>query len=193
MKMVQRFQARNFSRQLMILIAATAITLTANIARAGATAPAILSLTEVSSSMLTATYNGPSGNSAFTVLNTSPDHWSITFISDIRFNAENFPLDWEEPEDPTNSANEITFNDNINTLFVVSDLVADAMPNNTVSPVVGFEDSQNGFANIAIQFNDLGDAQAPTGVPDTGSTLGMLTLASISLLGLSRFRSLRLA
>jgi hypothetical protein len=177
----------------MILIAAIAITLTANIARAGETAPATLTLTESSPSILSATYNGPSGNSAFSVQNTSPDHWTLT-INNPEISFQDFNFFWEEPEDPVNSANQVFHSTEINSnqIFVISDLVADAFPNNTTSPVVGFEDSQFGFADINIKFNDLGD-QAPTGVPDTGSTLCMLTLASISLLGLNRFRSLRLA
>jgi hypothetical protein len=173
----------------MMVVAASAAS-----AYAGVEQTFDLVLTEISSTNLSLSYNGPVGPSAFTVINTSADHWSITINSNDLFFSD-FIWDWQEPEDPINSANEVSHSTqvNSNTIFVVSDLIADALPNNTPAPTfVGFEDSTQ-FGNIRLTFNDLGDTQPPSGVPDSGSTLGLFAVAAAVVLGASRIRSLQLA
>jgi hypothetical protein len=85
-----------FARLPMLIIGTLAVA-AATSTFGGVTQPtATLTLTEFSSSLLTATYDGPSGPSAFTVMNTSPDHWTISFDSNtFDWDSEVFPIDWQ--------------------------------------------------------------------------------------------------
>jgi hypothetical protein len=193
--------------KLVILSAVIAVGFRSGTAYAGETNIFDLVLTENSSTSLSLSYNGLAGPAAFTILNTSPDHWSIQVInSDVEFS--DFSYDWQEPEE-ANEINEVShFRPNFQPsgpvqgdfLFVTSDLnlLMDSggpvLPNNTAAPLfVGFEDSSQ-FGNIRLTFNDLAQLSegGPT-VPDKGSTLGLLGLAVAGLLGASRIRFARMA
>jgi hypothetical protein len=149
-----------------------------------------LTLTENSSTSLTLTYTGPGGSSAFSVLNTSPDKWTIQVLSntitlsDVEFN-------FQEPENP-NEVNDVLHDSTISKdIFVTSDSTVLLDSPTAVPPIPGVIGTDNG-ALIFLFFNDLaGPAEAVTGVPETGATLGLMALSLTALLGLARFRSAR--
>jgi len=199
------FQASLWRHYLLIALIATAIGAGPGRALAEVSPTFDLILTENSSTSLSLSYNGPAGPSAFTVLNTSPDHWSIQ-VTDPDLDFFNFSYDWQEPEE-AGKINEVfhsapTFLTNGpapgNFLFVTSDLDllmdngGPVLPNNTAAPLfVGFDDSSQ-FGEIRLTFNDLAQqSETAPSVPDTGSTLGTLGLAVAGLLGASRIRFAR--
>lgn len=60
-----------------------------------------ITLTELSSTVLTATYNGP--GATFSVVLNSPDFWTVTFAPTpgSTFSLDSsFIFDWTEPENP---------------------------------------------------------------------------------------------
>ena len=156
-----------------------------------------LVLTENSSTSLTLTYNGPAGVGAFSVNPTGSDTWSISVTQ--MFGSPsfmNFSNDWVEPEDPTQAfINEVFYSGDFpNTIFVRSDLnilldqLGTVSPNDTPYAIAVGTDSG---LPIFLTFNDLAqsaEAAPSQGVPDSGSTLGLLALASLGLLGVSQVR-----
>ena len=157
--------------------------------------PHDLQITEVSSSTLTVTDNG--SMTGISVMNTSPDRWTVTLPYSMTtiFNTvewtEETPFVFGGPQVP---ANDVTLTNNSSTFSVVSDI-----PNTTSTPIpnghpaFGFigRDTTN-QSEVDMTFHDNGDA-ATTGVPETGSALGLLVLSLIALLGAKRLRSLRSA
>ena len=160
-----------------------------------------LVLTELSDTELMLTYNGPGENSAFNVINNDPDFWTVQIVSkNITLDA--FTSDWEEPEDPTGMlVNEVVHEEPVDHVVpdsfnVYSDLelrllgpVGGTLANGTRVPI--------GYDTEVPIFLSFYDSAAPdetnvNGVPDSGSTLGLLALSAATLLGLSRFRSGRL-
>ena len=178
-------------------VMAIAIASTAALATQSAYAAAIaydLVLTENSPTSLSLAYTGPGGSSSFSVLNTSPDNWTITILSQT-ISFTDFEYDFAEPEDPlNNTVNVVSHSTDVqsNMLFVQSNLPI-ALDNGGeigTNDVVG----QDGGVPIVLSFNDGAAAsEAATGVPDTGSTLGLLALSATALLSLSRLPSLRSA
>jgi hypothetical protein len=193
---------RGLARSLIILAVSVGVAVGGSSARAGVIRIYDLTLTENSSTSLSLSYTGPTGDSGFTVMNTGPDQWTIQ-INSSNLSFDSFSYDWAEPEDPAD-INEVQHSTNVNPdfIFVVSDLnlLLDAggpvLDNNTAAPqTVGSEsDGQVTTGFIRLTFNDLAQGpEAPTGVPDRGSTFGLMALSGTVLLGASRFRSLRSA
>ena len=152
-----------------------------------------LVLTENSATSLTLAYSGPGGASSFSVLNTSPDNWTITVLSQT-IKLTDFEYDFNEPEDPLNqTVNEVFHNSEVGPeMFVRSDLPI-AQDNNGMYFGVGlFIGSDTGGA-IFLTFNDVAAITEETSVPDSGSTLGLLALSLGGLLVVRRFRFPRLA
>jgi len=147
-------------------------------------------ITENSSTSLSATYNGLT--TGVTVAFDGTDVWTVTFPSTVTFSLLG-GVNWLEPEN-SSLGNEVTFIGNINPrnkLGVLSDFTlagAITTGNGTTINNVG-TDSANG-GSISVTLNDNGDVAT---APDTGSTLGLLSLSVVALLGATRFRSLRLA
>jgi hypothetical protein len=146
-----------------------------------------IQITENSSTSLSATYDG----SAVTVLNTAPDRWTITFAPTIQFSR--FTLNGYTEPDGTH-VNIIDTEDGVggfgtNRLFVLSDVLGGSFIPDGTTITQGAFDSGNP-ARFDITFHD---AAAESGVPETGSTFGLLFLALMGLLAATRFCSLRLA
>ena len=162
-----------------------------------------LNLTELSSSSLLVSYVDQSGNTisgAFSAAqNTGTDQWTITILSqDIiaGFTLASQSSFWIEPGEPL-EANEVSHSiDDPSHLFVSSDesllsyvgnslIVADGTP-------VQF--GLDGTVPFFIRFVDqAAQNEAGNGVPDRTSTLTLLILSLVGLLGLRRFRISRLA
>ena len=162
-----------------------------------------IAITETSSTSLTVTLNGSA--TGITVTNTASDQWLVSFSTSVfsidfgrseRFN-------WTEPEN-SSQANVVYFGINgqvpslaANELFIVSDttpvIASGSLGNGGTTPVFAtLGDPFNGGAFLNATFNDNA-ATAEATVPDTGSTLGLLSLSVVALLGATRLRFLQLA
>lgn len=139
-------------------------------------------LIENSATSLTVLFNGSPLPSAF-ILNTSADHWTVTFPQAVH--PIPFPgASWAEPENPTlnftalHGWNQVTSLSSTQ-LSVVSDaaLLGEPLAN-------GFQILLSNDVNLATyyRFTDNSDAA----VPDTGCTLALLALSLIALLGATR-------
>jgi hypothetical protein len=146
-------------------------------------------LTENSSTNLTATYDG--STTGVTVTFQAPNQWVVTFPATVNLGSTGRNVDWIEP-DISSLANAVSFFPEVSSVLGVSSDAAispsfSPTPNGSTVNNVGF-DSRGG--SISATFHDNGDTRA---VPETGSTLGLLFLALIGVLGANRLRSLRLA
>jgi len=181
---------------LMTLAIAIATVLGIHSANAAQPVPPFeLTLIENSSTSLTYTYDGPS---TFMITPNGSDHWTVSVMSGSATFFD-FTWDWIEPED-SNKVNEVYSGDMTAThtsFSVISDEsllqygggVGTLLPNNTTTPTFVGSD---GVIGIVLTFNDL--AAAPeAAVPETGSTLGLLGIAAIALVGFRRLRVLKLA
>ena len=159
-----------------------------------------INLTELSSTSLTVSYNGP-GATFSTPTNTGTDLWTVTYTltQGSTFSLNNFVQDWTEPEDPL-AVNEVSHGivfGSINNLYVSSDesLLEYAGNFSTINPngtpvLVGTDNSLPVF----LRFDDQAMAsEAATGVPDTGSTLPLFALSITGVVALTRFRRQQLA
>jgi hypothetical protein len=142
-------------------------------------------LTENSSTSLTVTYDGSTAGVSVTLLDT--DTWFIV-ISNAQFST-GIQFAWLEPE---NSAFGNILSDVLNNRFTItSDFPAEGFPSGpdgTTIDNIGIDLTDGG--SISATFFDKGDV---AGVPEKGSTFGLLLLASTGLLGASRLRSLQLS
>ena len=130
-------------------------------------------------------------------MNTSPDHWTVTLPYSMTtiFNTvewtEETPFVFGGPQVP---ANDVTLTNNSSTFSVVSDI-----PNTQPSPApdgtkitdVGTDTTDQ--TDVNMTFHDNAATAETTGVPETGSALGLLVLGLIALLGAKRLRSLQSA
>jgi hypothetical protein len=188
LKILQRRWVLRFPTHLKILAVAIAVGLTGQATYAG-TFDYTLALTEFSSTNLMATYSGPN-TSTFSVMNTSVDHWTVSFSGTVTFN--NFDQAFIEPENAA-QVNEVSHSTYPETheLFVVSDepvllCTADGMWGDGTSVAVGMD----GYTRVLLVFKDMAaNSEAGTGVPEGGSTLGLVALSLAALLGFSRLRS----
>jgi hypothetical protein len=142
-------------------------------------------ITENSSTSLTVTLNG-NDITATAVSNRGPDAWTVTLPSTVSFDANS--IGWLEPEN-SNLANQIDFTPQVNSLFISSEFV--------VIPGGNFTYYNNGD-NVPVgatffEFKDNAATAETSGVPDTGSTFGLLFLSLTALFGASRLRAFRLA
>ena len=171
---------------------AIAAALVAQPLRAGIIASSAIVLTEDSPISLSAALNGSA--TGITVLNTSPDHWTVTFPTTISFNnpLNLLPAGWFEP-DATGNLNVLSSPSSNNQLFVVSDTFQEFLHVTVIDggniDSIGIDSSGVTPVDVSVTFFDKGDAT----IPETGSTLSLLFLGSLILLGTSRFRSLRSA
>ena len=147
-------------------------------------------ITETSSTSLTVTYDG-------TPLTVSPvpgttDQWSFILTPGFRSTEQ---YQWAEPENSL-FVNLVSFfaTDVTHQAFVSSD--ANLLP--ALSPHMDGDSIKvgtDGGIDVFAMFTDnaaRSEGSAP-GVPDSGSTFGLLLLSFGALIGVSRFRSLRLA
>ena len=144
-------------------------------------------ITENSSTSLSATYNGLT--TGVTVAFDGTDVWTVTFPSTVTFSLLG-GVNWLEPEN-SSLGNEVTFFRAGNGLGVVSDTSlfgSTTTGNGSTIANVGTDSSNGG--SISVTFIDNGDVAA---APDTGSTLGLLSLSVVALLGATRLRFLQLA
>ncbi|MEY2539876.1 MAG: hypothetical protein QOG67_3616 [Verrucomicrobiota bacterium] len=156
----------------------------------------ILTLTEVSSTVLTYTYTNPTDPTAFTITpgirgGTSPDTWTISFdpMSGIALSSAVYDFA-EAAGEPSNEVNRYFYATGIGSdfaFFVNSDL-----PLGTGSTVTSANIGTDGGIPIFLQFVDSAFASetASNGVPEGGSSLGLLALALAALVGLTRLRRL---
>jgi hypothetical protein len=165
-------------KAILLLAIASAAALVTQPVRA--TAIQTLVITEFSSTSLTALLNG---TTSLTVTPIGADDWSIALTG-----VGGFHNNWVEP-DAAGFINGVSFSIvQPDQLFVVSDFSnsSGGLANNTADT----SDFTLNGVELDVTFNDKGDVAA---APDTGSTLGLLSLSVIALLGATRFRSLRLA
>jgi hypothetical protein len=144
-------------------------------------------LTENSSTSLTATYN--LSTSGVTVTSIGTDGWNVSFPSSVAFNVS-ATVDWIEPES-SGEVNAFTGAPTTHLALVFSEATTGnpKVADGTTVDNVG-TDSVNG-GTINVTFFDNGDVVATA--PDTGSTLGLLSLSVVALLGATRLRFLELA
>ena len=144
-----------------------------------------LVLTENSSTSLTATYDG--STTGVTVTFLSRDTWMVLFPQ-VSF-GHSFPA-WNEPEN-SGLLNLILLFEAENHLTLHSDFSAPdftGAKDGTTFHNIGFANSDGAPVSLTL-FDNAGAAEAP----ETGSTLGLLFLSLVALLGATRLRSLRLA
>ena len=141
-------------------------------------------ITENSSTSLTATYN----NGSIPPTPNGPDSWFLQFPITVVFQSPS--LAWIEPENPS-LANAVSFPPGGNAINVHSDVSSNFTPVMDEGTVNVGTDIINGLP-ISLTFDDDA-ATAEATVPETGSTLGLLSLSLTGLFGASRFRALRLA
>jgi hypothetical protein len=151
-----------------------------------------IQMTENSPTSLSVTLNGLT--TGITVQNTSADHWTITFPTNIVFHELQVVggVGWIEPENSANG-NIVTSPLGNNQLFVVSDALGHPFSEPDGTQVGLGTDNSNPLSRVAVAgvFTDMA-ATAET-APDTGSTLGLLSLSVVALLGATRLRFLQLA
>jgi hypothetical protein len=170
---------------LMIAIAAALVTQPMR-----ATAIDTLVITEFSSTSLTATLTTSSGTTSLGVTPFGADQWFISLAGVSTLTGSPFTQSWFEPG-AAGFVNEVSFNQRLfpNQLFVRSDLG----PGFTNALTDGTADTMHFFLSgslLSVTFFDKGDVAT---TPDTGSTLGLLSLSVVALLGATRLRFLQLA
>ena len=147
-----------------------------------------LTLTEVSDTVLTYTYSNLSDPMPFTVVPVTKDIWNITInpSSGIVVNDHEF-LFAEGAAEP-NKVNFVLSFASSNSLTVNSDQPLEMGDVIVISANIGTDD---GFP-IIVQFVDSAFASeaASNGVPEGGSSLSLLALASAALFGLAKLRRL---
>jgi hypothetical protein len=174
---------------LMIAIAAALLT---QPVRATAVDTLLITENNSTSTGLTAMLTTSSGTTSLPVTFNAADAWfiALTGISASASATSPFTQNWFEPE--AGFVNEVSVNPRLfpNQLFVRSDQgpgftlgLADDTTDMTHFTLSG--------VSLWVTFDDDGDVAAP--VPDTGSTLGLLSLSVVALLGATRLRFLQLA
>ena len=132
---------------------------------------------------LTATLTTPSGTTSLTVTQpNTTDSWFIALPGiggDLQL--------WNEPE--AGFFNLVEAQGAANRIAVASDSSISGVPSIADDTADTTTFTLNGSA-LSVTFDDDGDAAAPT--PDTGSTLGLLSLSVVALLGATRLRFLHL-
>jgi hypothetical protein len=157
-------------------------TLVAQLARGDSNS---LVLTELSDTSLTATYSGTGTVSV--APGPHSDEWLVTFTG-ATFSGG---AEWIEPENST-LFNSVVRYTTSNVLAISSEdplRTAIRVSDGTTVPNFGTDTGNGG--SISVTFYDKGDA--PVGVPDSGSTFGLLSVALLSIFGAARFRSRQLA
>jgi hypothetical protein len=149
--------------------------------------PPSLVITETSSTTLTAmlTVNGTTTSLG---VSDSVDSWTIALANVGGTSGSTETIrNWLEP-DAAGFVNEVFFDPrSLDQLSVNSDFAhATGLADDTTDQT---SFTLNGVA-LWVTFDDDGDVAA---VPDTGSTLGLLSLSVVALLGATRLRSLKLA
>ena len=148
-----------------------------------ATAIQTLVITEFSSTSLTATLNG---TTSLPVTFNGADFWSIALVGVSGLpGVSSSTGDWLEP-DAAGFLNTVLVDPTVfpNQLLVESD----RGPGFTNGLADGTPDTTDFFLNgsqLSVTFFDKGDVAT---APDTGSTLGLLSLSAVALLGATRLR-----
>jgi len=170
-----------------IAIAAVLVTQSA-VAQAPAPTPHQLVITEDPSDSLTATYDGSAG--VFTVVPVSSGAWDLFFPSSVSF-TQRTALTWIEPESSSFMNVLRRPQSQGNYVEVYSDVATLGHP---AANGATFTFGTDGVVPISVTFYDHANvATVPATVPETGSTLGLLSFALAGLFGASRLRCLRVA
>jgi hypothetical protein len=149
-----------------------------------------LVLTEVSSTVLTATYDA----SPLTVGNNGPDDWIVT-APEITFQGSGLiQTQWIEPENSSllNALTHIGPNIGPGNFEFQSDIVIrgfTGQPNGSTVNDVGTDNRD--FASVSMTFTDNAATAEHPAVPDTGSTLGLFLVSSIALVGARKLVAVR--
>ena len=160
-------------------------------------ANSVLIIDEWSSTLLTASINGQS----LTVNNTAPNQWDILFLpytqgSMLRVN--DGLAYWPEPESTASlllgnalvsgfSASPDTWLVKVFSDFDFTGFGNPAYPSNgyLAADKLSFTDAAGRITSFDVQFTDHGDTQ---NVPDASSTLVLLLLAAVGLIGIKRLQ-----
>lgn len=154
------------------------------IAQTAAPTPHQLVITENPSNSLTVTYDGSTG--VVKVVQEAPSAWDLFFPSSV-----NFPTTvptWVEPES-SSLMNELRRAQGGRPILqAVSDIATSGHPAANGATVTFGAD---GGVPISVTFyDDANVASVPATLPETGSTLGLLSFALAGLFGASRLRSI---
>jgi len=149
-----------------------------------------LVLTELSSTTLTATYDGLTSRISISSNPSVPDRWAVT-VSSASFGLSPLGTGWIEPED-NSLFNTITGISNMQGVSASVEFTSDSnlsfhSPLTDGSTLNNFGTDGLDGGTINLTFNDKSD------LPDTGSTLGLLGLALAGLFGATRLRFRQLA
>ncbi len=147
-------------------------------------------LTENSSTSLTATYDG--STSGVTVVNNGPDFWTVTLPNFVTFGNGLSQTQWVEPDNSSlqNAVTSASSGPGLPTNFDFrSDIpffvgFPTPLPNGSTVQDFGFDTSDQ--ASVSVTFTDNAATAEHPAVPDTGSTLGLLLVSSIALVGARR-------
>jgi hypothetical protein len=165
------------------MVAIIAALMTQPVFGGGVNAPSMIDLTEISSTSLTALYNGSA--TGIIVSNTGPDQWTLTFAPTVTF-LSNLDVGWIELENPSQVNLISTTTPPSNQLFVTSDtspnLTSVFQNGITTNFSVGTDRSNFAVSAILATFHDNA---ATSEVPDTGTTFSIFGL---SLMGLGFLR-----
>jgi VPDSG-CTERM motif len=145
-----------------------------------------IQMTENSPTSLSVTLNGLT--TGITVQNTSADHWTITFPTNIVFHELQIVggVGWIEPENSANG-NIVSSPSGNNQLFVVSDALGHPFSEPDGTQVGLGTDNSNPLSPVAVAgvFTDMA-ATAEATVPDIGTTGSLLGLSLAGLVFLRR-------
>lgn len=175
-------------RLIALLIAVTATLVTQSVNAQN------FSFTETSPAILTASFTAPGVTFSGSVTNNGPDSWTVAFpglnMALFSFNPPQ-AWAWAEPEN-SSLANVVSWNASTFNFTVSSDIATSLMVHNDGETIAGIA-VITGAQFTSATFKDNAATAEPQTAPDTGSTLGLLSLALAGLFGSSRIRSLRLA
>jgi hypothetical protein len=141
-------------------------------------------ITENSSTSLTVTFDG--STSGVNIFQSTPDQWRVIVPIPVLFGFFEGTPAWVEPENSA-LANVIDFFPKTNELIVFSDL------NSSGFAVLADETTRVGVRSLSVSVTFDDDAADARTVPETGSTLTLLFLSLIVLLGATGFRRFRRA
>ena len=169
-----------------VAIVALLVTLSA-VAQTAAPKPHQLVITENPSDSLAVTYDGSAG--VVKVVQEAPNAWDLFFPSSVNFPAT-VPK-WVEPESAS-LMNELRRAQGGGPILqAASDIATSGHPAANGATLTFGAD---GGVPISVTFyDDANVAKDPATIPETGSTLGLLSFALAGLFGASRLRSIRAA
>ena len=164
-----------------VVLAFAPVTLTAQVPQTN-----LLRLTEYSSTLLKASVNG---GPETIVPNLASDQWRYDTGILNQSVATFFSLSWAEADSPGKSNivhSELQDGHLFMNISSDANFLSVGLDGETFG--IAYTDPNEGLLLLGVQFFDKGDA---SGVPDTSSTLVLMSLAASVMFGMARFRKVR--